>query len=233
MSSVATINKDQTLAVVIMAVIFVLETIVSFHTLWPEFPALVFLAALSMPLSDLINGNTSGRWVKYAFGLVIGEFGGYFWAVPPTLTLSCFGSPNLYNVQATVFLRIFSITLFYYLSRELNLLSISGSLWETTKNSQGKLTKIFIMSLPLLPEVGLMLLFAAMQSTPTRIGNEAQILAKQQLGADYADYNLFVREIRQNFLNHTVTAQLIAYPPVLFNHGATRDVTVSWEISQN
>jgi hypothetical protein len=128
--------------------------------------------------------------------------------------------------------------MFNSLFRELKTLSPSHELLITTNvQSKGKLVKLLTNSRWLLFGLAPMLAVAAIiQSLSTGFNDEAQLRAKNQMGAEFADYKFFVRDIKNIYPNdksHRVNIQVIAYPTSLDIGGDPVEVTVFWKVLQN
>jgi len=205
----------------IMSTILALEAIVSFHTLWPGYDPCILILFLWVPTAALLRGNTHMPIIFLGLGQFLGEFIGYCLIVPPVLSMECL-SANRYQVGGTLLLRLVSLALYLLLFQKLRCLSRQNRIAGQYKTS--KCVLWFLVGIVIMPSLALI------HAAPTRLSEEAQVRARDQLGTDFSDYRFFVRDLQTFHAGQymKVKAQLIAYRPELGSRDL-EDVTVEWK----
>jgi hypothetical protein len=216
--------------VIVLSIVFVMESIVAMHSLWPGIFSWIALMMMfgSLPLpSRFVRGHAA-----LFFGLVLGEAVGCLIVVPWELTVLCLPG-NQYGVTVALFLRFWSIILSGFVYR-------SGWQMNAKEQTLGSTPGWMRWSGPAADVLygavgfGMITVFAVIQHYPI-LGHKpyyeqlAEYKAKMQQGPDYYDYRFFLRDLDMAFRQGQYTkakASFIAYHRQL---GDVEDVNVSWK----
>ena len=210
--------------------IFVLECLITLHTLWPNYPAYVSLLGLWIGVAPWIwraplKPGGLGCTVPLVLGVVVGEVIGYGIAVPWGLTWLCLPR-NRHAVAVTMSLRLFCVLLAlsaWAMARR-TAATGSGTQWRRWAADGAGVVFGLLLILPF-----------AFISNHTVLGHRpyyevaAESKARLQLGPDYADYRYFARSVDLVFRpgeSVLIRASLIAYNA---NLSDLQDVAVSWK----